>query len=78
MAGVDLPLELLDAEHPVWHSAARYRRWMGRRRWSMPPRDRMGWEASPANRRRAAAAGWARENGIERDFHQLLAWGLTD
>jgi len=26
----------------------------------------------------AAGAGWARENGIERDVHQLRAWGLTD
>lgn len=39
-------------------------------------------EASPANRRQAAVAGWARDNGVTAeghkgvDWNRLRAWGL--
>jgi len=58
MAVIDVPPELLGAGHPVWHSASRYRRWMGGPGWTIPARDRLrGTDgARPATRRRATAA----------------------
>lgn len=76
IAGVTVPPELLDPEHPVWHDRARYVEYL-RSTWPdalLPARDRMsvvhgpdGGEddgASPGQRRQAAAGAWARANRV--------------
>jgi hypothetical protein len=62
--GLDMPPELRDPDHQVWHDQRRYHQYMGQRRWRMPPQERMGVAVSPDNRRRAAAAAWARQTGV--------------
>lgn len=80
LAGVQIPAELLDRDHLLWHDQRRYRAYMTSRHWTMPCRDRLDGlgGASPANRRRAAAKAWATEHGIEWDWARLRAWGLCD
>ncbi len=62
--GLDVPPELLDPDHQIWHDQRAYHRYMNQRGWTMPPAERIGCTTAPANRRMAAAAGWARETGI--------------
>jgi hypothetical protein len=78
LVGIGVPEELRDPDALVWHNQARYRAWMSVRRWPMPPSERMGVAAHPANRRSYAAAAWARGNGIGRDWHRLRARGLCE
>lgn len=85
---VDVPAELLDPDHQAWHNQRAYHRFMAEHGWTMPPAERMGMTTAPSNRRQAAAAGWARDNGIVvtygspenqcPDLHQLRASGLID
>lgn len=74
------PPELLDPNHPTWTDTDRYIAFMAERDWPLPARERAGLPASPANRRQAAAAGWALEagitNGSHPDWHQLRGMGL--
>lgn len=75
IAGVTVPPELLDPEHPIWHDRTRFLEYMGKI-WPaalLPTRDRMivhtpggGQDegAHPRHRREAAAAAWARANRV--------------
>jgi hypothetical protein len=81
------PPELLDAGAAVWADQRAYHQFMKQRRWLLPPSERMGVPTSPANRRSAAAAGWAVETGMgtttygdssqsKPDWNCLRVWGL--
>ncbi len=81
------PPELLDPAAVVWHDQRAYHRFMAAHGWAMPPAERIGCTTSPANRRQAAAAAWARESGTavrtygdgkhpHPDWHRLRALGL--
>lgn len=63
-AGVGVPPELADRDHPVWHDQRAYHRWMTAHGWTLPPAERIGCTTSPANRRSAAAAAWAVTTGV--------------
>lgn len=78
VAGSAAPPELLDRDAEVWHSQKRYAAYMSRLRWSLPPQERFGVPASPANRRRFAAKAWADGSGTEWDWPRLRSWGLID
>lgn len=74
--------ELADPWAEVWHDRAAYHDLMVSRGWSMPAAERAGAVASPGNRRRAAADGWARETGLTTDrampdCHALRHMGLA-
>ncbi|MGH3777649.1 MAG: hypothetical protein ACRDRR_18290 [Pseudonocardiaceae bacterium] len=75
---VDVPAELLDAGHPVWHDQTGYRRYMNGHGWRLPPSERRGVPASPGNRRRAAAAAWARGNGVATRTYGANGWPCAD
>ncbi|HKS45297.1 MAG TPA: hypothetical protein VJT49_09300 [Amycolatopsis sp.] len=68
--GVEVPPELLDAGHRVWHERAAFIAFMTARGWSLPPQERLGGNnnSHPANRRRKAVGNWGVENGIV-SFH---------
>ena len=76
------PLDvLLDPAADAWHDRATYHALMADHGWTMPAAERAGATASPGNRRRAAAAGWARDNHVMTeqnmpDLHALRASGL--
>lgn len=80
--GLDAPAELLDPDHPLWRNQTAYHAFMVERGWSLPAAERMGAATHPANRRQAAAAGWAEDNevttelGGHADWHRLRAMGL--
>ncbi|GAB3718747.1 hypothetical protein [Nocardiopsis nanhaiensis] len=73
--GVPAPAELLDPFHTVWHHQGRYRAWMSGRGWSMPAAERLGVATEAENRRRAAWAGWVREQGWPLDWSLVVVWG---
>ncbi|MGH4001745.1 MAG: hypothetical protein ACRDTJ_30275 [Pseudonocardiaceae bacterium] len=86
---ITAPPELLDADATVWHDQRAYHRFMAAHGWTLPPAERMGCTTAPANRRGAAAAGWAVTTGTatraygdgaqpHADFHRLRELGLCD
>lgn len=72
----DAPAELTDRDAKVWYDQRRYRTWMHRNGYSLPPSERFGVPTHPANRRRAAALGWAREHEPDATLVELHDWSL--